>query len=92
MENDCIFYDRLEYLTAIWYNLWPFDIVCGHLVYFSRWTKKNLATLRLNNPTADRGLVDRTVSGDQAGQISLPKNRPKFSAYINCSWKSCPQM
>jgi hypothetical protein len=20
---------------AIWYNLWPFGIVCGHLVYFS---------------------------------------------------------
>jgi hypothetical protein len=22
--------------TAIWYNLWPFCIVCGHLVYFLR--------------------------------------------------------
>jgi hypothetical protein len=26
----------LEYFTAIWYNLWPFGIVCSHLVYFSR--------------------------------------------------------
>jgi hypothetical protein len=26
------FYDHLEYLTAIWYNLWPFGIVCVHLV------------------------------------------------------------
>jgi hypothetical protein len=34
---------------AVWYNLWPFVIVSGHLLYFSRfgmfWTKKNLATL-----------------------------------------------
>jgi hypothetical protein len=22
--------------TAIWYNVWPFGIVCGHLVYFPR--------------------------------------------------------
>jgi hypothetical protein len=21
---------------AIWYNLWPFEIVCGHLYYFSQ--------------------------------------------------------
>jgi hypothetical protein len=26
----------LEYFTAIWYNLWPFGIACGHLVYFSQ--------------------------------------------------------
>jgi hypothetical protein len=25
----------LEYITAIWYNLQPFGVVCGHLVYFS---------------------------------------------------------
>jgi hypothetical protein len=36
MENVDIFYDHLEYFTAIWYYLWPFGIVCGHLVYFSR--------------------------------------------------------
>jgi hypothetical protein len=35
MKNVCLFYDHLEYLTAIWYNLWPFGIVCGRLVYFS---------------------------------------------------------
>jgi hypothetical protein len=34
MKNVCIFYDHLEYFMAIWYNLWPFGIVCGHLVYF----------------------------------------------------------
>jgi hypothetical protein len=28
------FYDHLEYFRAIWYNLCPFGIVCGHLVYF----------------------------------------------------------
>jgi hypothetical protein len=49
MENVGVYYDHLEYFAAIWYNLWPFDIDCGHLVYFSPlwyvWTKKNLATL-----------------------------------------------
>jgi hypothetical protein len=34
MENVCIFYYHLTYFTAIWYNLWPFGLVCGHLVYF----------------------------------------------------------
>jgi hypothetical protein len=36
MENVGIFYDRLEYFTDIWYNLWPFCIARGHLVYFSK--------------------------------------------------------
>jgi hypothetical protein len=35
MENFFKFYDHLEDLTAIWYNLWPFGMVCGHLIYFS---------------------------------------------------------
>jgi hypothetical protein len=35
MENVGIFYDHLEYYMAIWYNLWPFVIVCDHLLYFS---------------------------------------------------------
>jgi hypothetical protein len=36
IENVVTFYDHLEYFTAIWHNLQPFGIVCGHLVYFSR--------------------------------------------------------
>jgi hypothetical protein len=36
MENVVIFYDNLEYFPSIWYNLWPFGIVCGNLVYFFR--------------------------------------------------------
>jgi hypothetical protein len=36
MENAVIFYYHLDYFTVIWYNLWPFGIVCSHLVYFSR--------------------------------------------------------
>jgi hypothetical protein len=48
-ENVGIFYDHYEYFMAIWYNLWPFAIVCGHFgVSFSFWyvwTKKNLATV-----------------------------------------------
>jgi hypothetical protein len=27
MENVVIFYDHLEYFTAIWYNLWPFGVI-----------------------------------------------------------------
>jgi hypothetical protein len=36
MENVVIFYDHLEYFTAVWNKLWPFGTVCGHLVYFLR--------------------------------------------------------
>jgi hypothetical protein len=34
LENVDIFYGHLEHFTAIWYNLQPFGIVCGHLVHF----------------------------------------------------------
>jgi hypothetical protein len=52
MENVRIFYVHLEYFTAIWYILWPFCIVCGHMVgilfpIWYVWTKKNLATLQI---------------------------------------------
>jgi hypothetical protein len=36
MENFVIFYDNLEYFTAIWHNVRQFGIVCGRLVYFSQ--------------------------------------------------------
>jgi hypothetical protein len=36
MENVDIFYSPLVYFTAIWYILWPFGIIYGNLVYFSR--------------------------------------------------------
>jgi hypothetical protein len=35
IENVGISYDDLEYFMAVWYSLWPFGIVCGHLIYFS---------------------------------------------------------
>jgi hypothetical protein len=35
MENVGINYGHLNYFTAMWYNLWPFVINCGHWVYFS---------------------------------------------------------
>jgi hypothetical protein len=35
MENVGLFYDHLEYFMAFCYNLWPFGLVCGHMVYFS---------------------------------------------------------
>jgi hypothetical protein len=36
MVNVGIFYYHLEYFMAIWYNLWPFCIVCSNLLYFSQ--------------------------------------------------------
>jgi hypothetical protein len=30
MENVVILYYHLEYFSVIWYNLWPFGMVCGH--------------------------------------------------------------
>jgi hypothetical protein len=36
MENFGKFYNPLEYFKAIWYNLWPFGIVCNKLVYISQ--------------------------------------------------------
>jgi hypothetical protein len=39
MGNVFVFYDHLEYFTAIWYHLWQFGTVCGHLVgiFFPFW-------------------------------------------------------
>jgi hypothetical protein len=31
-----VFYDYLEYFTSIWYYLWPFGMIFGHLVLFSQ--------------------------------------------------------
>jgi hypothetical protein len=33
MENVGIFYGHI--LLTIWYNIWPFGIVCGHLYTFA---------------------------------------------------------
>jgi hypothetical protein len=38
--------------TAIWYNLWPSDIVCGHLVYFSHFGM--LEPIKSGNPGQNR--------------------------------------
>jgi hypothetical protein len=35
MENVGLFYDHLYHFTASWYNVRPFGIVFGYLVYFS---------------------------------------------------------
>jgi hypothetical protein len=35
MENVGIFFENFEYFTAICNSLYPFGIVCVHLVYFS---------------------------------------------------------
>jgi hypothetical protein len=36
MEESGIFYCHLVNFPAIWYSLWNFDALCGHLVYFPR--------------------------------------------------------
>jgi hypothetical protein len=58
IENVVIYYDHLEYLTVIWYNLQPFGVVCGYLEYFIRYgmfrPRKNLATL-MYIPTHEAG-------------------------------------
>jgi hypothetical protein len=36
MEDVGIFYAHLVRFTVFCYNLWTFVIVCGNLVYFSR--------------------------------------------------------
>jgi hypothetical protein len=33
-ENVGIFHGHWVQLLTIWYNIWPFGIVCGHFVYF----------------------------------------------------------
>jgi hypothetical protein len=49
METVVIFYEYLEYFTAIRYNLLTFGIVCCHFgIFITFWyvsSKKNLATL-----------------------------------------------
>jgi hypothetical protein len=58
MVNAGIFCDHLEYVMAIWYNLWLFGIACGRWLYFFPfwyvWTKKNLATLVVRKTRAPR--------------------------------------
>jgi hypothetical protein len=34
MEDVVEFFCHLANFPAVWYILWPFGIVCGHLVYF----------------------------------------------------------
>jgi hypothetical protein len=59
---------------AVWYNLWPFGIVCGSWYIFPHfyvWIKKNLATLPQNFPDkkstfklsnfSERSMVDQSL-------------------------------
>jgi hypothetical protein len=34
MEDVAIFYVHFVFFTALWYILWPFRIIYGHLVYY----------------------------------------------------------
>jgi hypothetical protein len=36
MENVGKFYGHLVDFMVMWYNVWPFGVVCGPLVYFPR--------------------------------------------------------
>jgi hypothetical protein len=62
---------------AIWYNLWPFGIVCGHLLYFSQfgmfgpkkiwqpWFKSNVEASPLKvgvlNRCQNKGFLRRSI-------------------------------
>jgi hypothetical protein len=48
MENFAMFYGHLEYLTALWYTLWPIGTFCGHLVCFSHFV--NLVLRKIWQP------------------------------------------
>jgi antitoxin component of RelBE/YafQ-DinJ toxin-antitoxin module len=52
MENTSIFNFPLKYCIAIWYKLWPFDIVCSHLVFFH--VLVSLVQEKSGNPVAGR--------------------------------------
>jgi hypothetical protein len=54
MENVCKIYYHLEYFTAIWYNLWPFGIVCDHLVYFSILGQEKSGNPDVNGPLVSK--------------------------------------
>jgi hypothetical protein len=72
---------------AIWYNLWPFGIVCGHLLYFSPiWnvrTKKNLATLRREH--CDR----KKDSLDQLANLDIDARASRFVLQIKDRFGTC---
>jgi hypothetical protein len=60
MVNFVIFYDHLEYFTAIAYILQPFGLVCGPLVYFP-----NLECLdqeKSGNPGLGAGILEYLTS------------------------------
>jgi hypothetical protein len=66
MDNVGIFYIFFEYFTALWYILWQFGIICGHLVYFSPFryvcSNKNLATLVESSFTTHKTTVSWCTS------------------------------
>jgi hypothetical protein len=45
---------------AIWYNLWPFGIVCGHLVYFPILVCLDQA--KSGNPSPERKIVGSSAA------------------------------
>jgi hypothetical protein len=75
VENVVIFYDHLEYFAAIWQHVWPFGIVCGQLVYFSRfgmfgprkiwqpWSRGPLCLLASIENKAESSVGCRTLKG-----------------------------
>jgi hypothetical protein len=100
MKNVGKFYDHLEFFTAIWYNLWPFGIVCGHLVIFPPFwyvclDQKNLATLLSichvsSKPTLN---FDDNVSNETftftKNTISFEKLRLQMRSKDRPQWDRC---
>jgi hypothetical protein len=63
IDNVGIFYDHLEYFTAVRYNLWQFGIVCSYLVHFSRFGI--LYQENSGNPAAQHQVGDQLIGSGQ---------------------------
>jgi hypothetical protein len=67
MQNIGKFCDHLEYVTAIWYNFWPFGLLSFGIFspIWYVWRKKNLATLFPER----NGKSSRTWIGMQSAKV-----------------------
>jgi hypothetical protein len=80
MDYVGVFYDHLEYFMAIWYNLWPFVIVCGHLVYFSQFIRKS------GNPAFQPFFLHKASAPD----YSLSVQRTGAARFFFCHFEQKP--
>jgi hypothetical protein len=83
MVNVGIFYDHWEYFMSIWYNLWPFVIVFGHLSYFPRFGMfgpRKIWQPWLQRFDAVSHIVDHRIAASQWHIVEMPF--PRFSFIV----------